>query len=119
MLGGLGEAGSTLGQWDGTGEYNSPLMSGSRLMSNQDLLLGHKSGGPLHLLFVPCTVDCNSYLSLHRQDPVPACHPHLALGSLLCGFLGGMVQSTKPAKKLLPSFLCCKPSQFCWLITLE
>lgn len=119
MLGGLGEAGSTLGQWDGTGEYNSPLMSGSRLMSNQDLLLGHKSGGPLHLLFVPCTVDCKSYLSLHRQEPVPACHPHLALGSLLCGFLGGMVQSTKPAKKLLPSFLCCKPSQFCWLITLE
>lgn len=80
MLGGLGEAGSTLGQWDRTGECNLLLMSSSSLMSNQDLLLGHKSGRPLHLPFVPCTVDCNSYLSLHGHDPVPACHPRLALG---------------------------------------
>lgn len=55
MLCGLAEAGSTLGQWDGPGQCNSLLMSGSRLRSNQGLLEGHKSESfylpldPLHL----------------------------------------------------------------------
>lgn len=80
MLCGLGEAGSTLGQWDGPGQCNSLLMSANRPRSNQGLLKGHKSGS-LYLPFNPCTFDCSSYLSLHRQDPVPACHPHLVLGS--------------------------------------
>lgn len=44
MLCGLREAGSTLGQWDGPGQCNSLLMSGSRPSSNQGLLKGHKSG---------------------------------------------------------------------------
>lgn len=38
------EAGSTLGQWDGTGQCNSLLRSGGRLMGNQNLLMGYKSG---------------------------------------------------------------------------
>lgn len=94
MLCGLGEAGSTLGQWDG--QYNSLFMSGSRLRSNQGLLKGHKSGS-LYLSFDPYTFDCSSYLSLHRQDPVPACHPHFVLGSLLSRFLSGVVESTELA----------------------
>lgn len=96
MLCGLGEAGSTLGQWDGPGQCNS----GSRLRSNQGLLKQHKSGS-LYLPLDPCTFDCSSYLSLHRQDPVPACHPHLVLGSFLGRFLGGVVESTELAEN------CC------------
>ena len=100
MLGGLGEAGSTLGQWDGTGQCNSLLMSSGRLMSNQDLLVGHKSGRTHRAFVCPiCPLHlCNSYLNLHGPDPVPACHPHLALGLLLCRFLGELVRSTKLAE---------------------
>lgn len=65
MLCGLAEAGSTLGQWDGPGQCNLLLMSGSRLRSNQGLLEGHKSES-FYLPLDPCTFDCSSYLSLHR-----------------------------------------------------
>lgn len=61
MLGGLGEAGGTLGQWDGTGPCNSLLMSGSRLMSNQGLLMGHKSGRTCRAFVSPV---CPLYLWL-------------------------------------------------------
>lgn len=100
MLAGLGEAGSTLGQWDGTGQCNSLLMSGARLMSNQDLLVGHKSGRTRRAFVSPiCPLHpCNSYLSSQEQDPASACQPHFALGSLLCRFLGGLVRSTKTAE---------------------
>lgn len=97
MLCELGEAGTTSGQWDGPGQCNSLPRSGSRLRSNQGLLKGHKSES-LYLPLDLCTFDCSSYLSLHRQDPVPACHPHLVLGSLLCCFLSGVIESTELAE---------------------
>lgn len=97
MLCRLGEAGSTLGQWDDTSQCNLLLMSSSRLRSNQGLLKTHESGS-LYLPFDPCTFDCSSYLSLHKQDPVSACHLHLVLRSLLSHFLGGVVASTELAE---------------------
>lgn len=115
MLCELCEASSTLGHWDGPGQCNSLLMSGSRQRSNQCLLKGHKSES-FYLPLDPCTFDCSSYLSLHRQHPVPACHPHLVLGSLLGRFLSGVVESTELAenRSLLSSLVKTQPLLFAY-----
>lgn len=97
MLCRLGEAGSTLGQWDGPGQCNLLLMSSSRLRSNQGLLKTHKSGS-LYLPFDPCTFDCSSYLSRIQflLATLTSCWGHFSATSLVGWLKALRWQKTAP-----------------------